>query len=443
MIMTLFTVSPTDEITQEMVEHFCQLGIREAARVDYKQDFPSDLAKHVAAFANTHGGLILIGVRTDQENRPLIPIDGIEFERGISERVYQICVSSISPPVFPDLWVVRLGEERCAVVIRVPESDATPHAVDGRQGIYLRTGNISNPFTRATVEDIQELLRRRKVAAERKEHLVSRFRNRWEFFKGEYTGDYLKKSGAGLGRYAVDQFMDTVPLTELICVPAFPKEVLASIPELRRTVLSFPLIRVTSKENWPLGRGKLRSVQEGIIQHSGGTFLQLAEFNSYGMVGYSESSTEVVEILERYIKKPYESPEAPMYVCFDDVYPAILGFLISAVGFYQALNYWGSVEISVRLANMSGKYLLTPSISPSRSSLACPDYEISWQTGATVLELKDNLGGLFSRALQYVCASFGDEREDLEEAALKELELAKEQVAVRHYLQATSSNDRG
>jgi hypothetical protein len=45
---------------------FCQTKQAEGARLDYKGTaFPKDLAKIIAAFSNTLGGLILLGVDAD------------------------------------------------------------------------------------------------------------------------------------------------------------------------------------------------------------------------------------------------------------------------------------------------------------------------------------------------------------------------------------------
>ena len=44
-------------ITWADVERFCLQGTAENAYLDYKKDFPNDLAKTIAAMANTLGDL--------------------------------------------------------------------------------------------------------------------------------------------------------------------------------------------------------------------------------------------------------------------------------------------------------------------------------------------------------------------------------------------------
>ena len=57
------------------VKTFCDQKISEGLRVEYKEDFPINekLARTICAFANTAGGIILIGVTADKRNN--VPMD--------------------------------------------------------------------------------------------------------------------------------------------------------------------------------------------------------------------------------------------------------------------------------------------------------------------------------------------------------------------------------
>lgn len=78
--------STIDQITWDDIVEFCQQGRTEDAYLDYKRDFPSDLANTISAMANTMGGIIIIGVQEDAESKPALPVTGIDFTRGLEER---------------------------------------------------------------------------------------------------------------------------------------------------------------------------------------------------------------------------------------------------------------------------------------------------------------------------------------------------------------------
>ncbi|MBZ9572486.1 ATP-binding protein [Patescibacteria group bacterium] len=67
----LFTKEITKITYQDVVE-FCNQRIAESINLDYKKDFPRDLEKSISAFANTTGGLIIIGVE-EEDSKPKLP----------------------------------------------------------------------------------------------------------------------------------------------------------------------------------------------------------------------------------------------------------------------------------------------------------------------------------------------------------------------------------
>jgi hypothetical protein len=65
---------PVDAIIFDDINIFCEQQQSEGSRLDYKLDIPNDFEKVVAAFANTLGGLIVLGVEADKTtNKPVWP----------------------------------------------------------------------------------------------------------------------------------------------------------------------------------------------------------------------------------------------------------------------------------------------------------------------------------------------------------------------------------
>ena len=168
------------EITFTDVDHFCNSGLPESARLDYKLNFPSNLEKTIAAFANTLGGDILLGVDSDPKtNQPIWPpISALRLDAGLQERVYQKATEAIYPPVRVNLSSVMEVPSlpgHCIVVIRVDESKDAPHAVAKGREIYVyeRSDNKTDPIKLAHIERIEYLLKRRKRIEEEREEVRS------------------------------------------------------------------------------------------------------------------------------------------------------------------------------------------------------------------------------------------------------------------------------
>ena len=168
---------PVSQIEFADIDAFCQTMQPEGARLDYKGiSFPKDLAKTIAAFANTLGGLIILGVDADKtSNKPIWPpTQGLPVEPGLSERVIQIAQDSIYPPVRVAVSNVvpnDLLPGHVLLVIRVNESREAPHAVEKNRKVYVygRTDNKSEPYELADMDRIQYLLARRQRLVDQRE----------------------------------------------------------------------------------------------------------------------------------------------------------------------------------------------------------------------------------------------------------------------------------
>jgi hypothetical protein len=173
------------------VDGFCKAGWEENDRLDYKGEWPSDLAKTVAAMANSVGGTIILGVDADTKtNKPIwppVPVvpprAGLPMTAGLTERVIQVSRDNIFPPLIPEVSPAIPNQHlngHAIVVVRVPESKDAPHATDAKRHVYVyeRTGNQNNPHQPADIEYIERLIRRRQQNEEIRERLIAAAINR-------------------------------------------------------------------------------------------------------------------------------------------------------------------------------------------------------------------------------------------------------------------------
>jgi Putative DNA-binding domain len=179
--MMLFPETP---ITVEHIRAFCA-KFNEGYRVEYKRTFDANvrekIPKVLSSFANSHGGVLVIGVNTisgvaEPPFQGFQPLQPEEFPLTIEN----ICLQNIYPPILPKTTVVQSdAPDHVFLVIEVDESAQTPHAIENSKRVYVRTGNAANPYDMAEVDLILELVKRRKEPFERRARLLGRAKKRF------------------------------------------------------------------------------------------------------------------------------------------------------------------------------------------------------------------------------------------------------------------------
>lgn len=180
----MFTKS-LDEITFEDVNTFCREQ-PEGVRVEYKRqiDAKKHIPKMVSAFANTFGGIFLIGVESEQtKNEVIFPIQGIANEPGFEERIQQSSLEGIYPAVIPEMKIVDVPKSNnIVVIVRVDESMQAPHAIQNSQRTYIRTGSITEPYDLADMDRIAYMFKRREDSQENTRQILDRIDERVKRF---------------------------------------------------------------------------------------------------------------------------------------------------------------------------------------------------------------------------------------------------------------------
>lgn len=214
-IMSLW-YKPIREIAFEDVDAFCSQQIPEDIRLDYKVDIsekqakggthPAGIEKLVAAFANTQGGLILLGVDADKKtNRPIWPpLTGMPEGTDVGDRIISICQANLFPPLQPEVSDILPNRHRpgnVITVVRVPESRDAPHTINNGRRIYERVGSQNDGCDYAHIDRIEQLLRRRQV---------------FEGQRERYTQEAIDRS--------LRQMADPLPLAArwAVAVPYYP-----------------------------------------------------------------------------------------------------------------------------------------------------------------------------------------------------------------------------
>lgn len=123
----------------------------EGLKLDFKQNLSSQrkIAKTIAAFANTEGGTIVVGV---SDKGKLIGIDVDEELYMVEEALHNYCIPpiSLSFDIYEiDYWEdEKLTEEKYLLFLQIPKSPLAPHYVHQEKGepvYYIRVKDRTLP----------------------------------------------------------------------------------------------------------------------------------------------------------------------------------------------------------------------------------------------------------------------------------------------------------
>jgi ATP-dependent DNA helicase RecG len=126
----------------------------ESSTLEFKEALPSTnkLLQEAVAFANQHGGSIVIGVRDDGTIKGIDETQAQQFLEFINNTFYR----EITPPLMPLVFTRRFGT-RLILIIEIHEGTTKPYyltTVGVKEGTFVRVGRSS---VRATADTIQML----------------------------------------------------------------------------------------------------------------------------------------------------------------------------------------------------------------------------------------------------------------------------------------------
>ena len=162
-----------DEITESDIGDLVNAQIPEGLRLDYKRSTygssdkdKRELLKDVSAFANSHGGHLILGMA--EQNGVAAGVPGIGSPDPDAEilRMEQIIRSGLEPPV-PSVHMkaIPLNSGKYVILIRVPRSWYPPHRVIAQNvnRLYIRhSAGVHEP----SVEELRTLFNQSSTALE-------------------------------------------------------------------------------------------------------------------------------------------------------------------------------------------------------------------------------------------------------------------------------------
>jgi hypothetical protein len=310
---------PISDLTFEDIEEFCK-RFKENTRVEYKSTFDDSvkrkLPKVLSSFANSYGGILIIGINAPA-GAPQEPYEGIVFpEREPGLTVQSLCRDNIFPeiPLYTN-FVSSRTPDNAFLVAQVNESPKAPHAIENSTQVHVRAEGGTERTSLADIILVERmLLRRREVLA------------RWKEFFDE--SDRLAK--------AVGFALDT-PRLGLRIGPQYPTEVVIT----REKVSEF-----LSEHNRRYRAGFL---QQEVLRHPAGAFLSRQEererYLNIGEIG-------TVHYLER-LEQRRENENSPVFTGLWWTAPPILTVISVVADLMTTHGVTCDLRVEASLANIA------------------------------------------------------------------------------------------
>lgn len=223
--------TPIEEIDADLLGTFLadqheQNLVSESRTLELKSRRTSGAVDTVAAFANTVGGILLIGI--DEKAPTLEDAPGIKKDEHTA--FTQACISKLDPVFAPEIGVVALpGRDRVVLVVRVEsQQELRPVTVDGR--VLVRTPGSTVGATR---EQIEMMFQRRAVGGIPEVPLTIDGAFRIHYVEPEATPDFIVRvaGSVSLRELSAQEFYFGQPEREALC-DAFAHSMFA-LPRIR------------------------------------------------------------------------------------------------------------------------------------------------------------------------------------------------------------------
>jgi len=358
--------------TANDIRAFCA-RFNEGIRVEYKSTFDENvrraLPKVVSSFANSLGGVIVVGVNA-ANGEPQNPIEGFGLPaEELVLTVESICLQGTNPPILPRTTVVKSDVQgRVFLVIEVDESWEAPHAIENSKRVYVRTGNAANPYDLADVDLVMELVRRRAEPSALRDRMLLAARER--------------------ARRAVGEMH---PYVEVSITPLYPRRALCTRDD---TWDFLSTQRYRGAHIFPFAT--VRRVADGVA-----SFNAPAEYGQVSQFGL---------IFNRKLMQPHDGQ-----FLLGDPFHHTLRTLRCANAFFRRVGYRGNVEITVTLDNfLNLRLVFLPNIVPAdldQNDYRSSEPEIVGSQITAAEHLGPDFGALLQSLMVQICWAFWQSRE--------------------------------
>lgn len=384
-----------DDIDDNDVIAFCK-KYGEGIRVEYKSDFGTDvrnkLPKVISSFANSYGGILILGIKTDK-GKTLEPFEGFvkPTREEIELTVENLCLSNIYPILIPSVKVVEIQDSKNVfVVIEIQESSNAPHAIENSTKMYVRTGNQSKPYDLADIDRIELLLKKRNNAEENRTRVFSKY----ESFKNKIHSEITNKS---------------IPQYSVIVSPLFIQGQVSDLQTLYDESRKFEINMV----NYFIADERLNRFDDGVLSYGINNDINVFLIRYCGIFG------EIITNNSLSLRKSNDYKIT--YILFQQFIIDIANHILFAENMYKKCNYRGDVLVEVQVDKILNHNFHFSGGWRELRSLYTTQNQIVSTINANSITLKEQLSNIISNVLYKIVWAFNQQYDSIHIERVKSL----------------------
>lgn len=335
----------------EDIVAFCKDGYPEDIEIDYKRQYPQKgIEKFLAAFSNTRGGVIIIGVEEEKKSGRPINWDGISDDAKVVEKIYQESCNVTPQPSF-EVHKTNPGESgKVFILVRIFEGDKTPYYVQNDSNIWIRTGNISNPIDISSPEWTELLIGKKEKADKARLNLIKMAESVYAgaLAQAEKERNTLilqakQKGDDSESNYYQKPLGTEVAMFTIAVQPYFPRVALAQPRDILQKIQELPYHGSSYREFPDLNQ---TAIPEGMMHfnHDQRGYLESQQIYSKGLV-YNKLDVLTVN----------ENKKRIIYL--SHITGRLFAVLKGAMNFYQLFGYQGTVKVNLTMNGVVDVYL--------------------------------------------------------------------------------------
>lgn len=343
--MTNIFGKPLSDVTFDDVKAFCEQQIKEGVNLDYKRDLSSSssIVKTIAAFGNTRGGWIIVGV-DDQNDLPALPALGMEFAEQQELQITNMILSHMWPPLIPTIHVCPPNaDNKTFVVIYVPESDDSPHWLFNKTELYIRVGSRaqSGDWERFATSDEWEWLRnKREQSLKLRSSVREQLEDVFDSYNERAKAEWIASDQGNERRDDPSSKRLTLSIS-----PLHPTEALMEVPETYRKLEDIAIRDYQGTDDrFPPFLNDRITFQRGTAIYG--------EFNDRTQnyfIALEVAGTLLFKQTIVFLSSPPEGQEAVPFVPFGGLVSRVDEFLLISSNLYKTLNYQGQLQLTLEI----------------------------------------------------------------------------------------------